>query len=386
MPRFTLEKVLDRAEEVARDVAAPAAAETDRDARWPEAALRALQDAELGGLVVPEEHGGLGHGLVAVARVGEVLGKACTSTALCFGMHCVGAAVIAAKATAEQAAAYLEPIAAGRHLTTLALSEPGSGSHFWLPETTLARSPDGWVVDGRKTFVTNGGRADSYVISTVAADPGAPPGEFSCLVVPADAPGLAWGPEWRGIGMRGNSSRSVTLQEVHLPPESLLGAEGEQMWFVFQVVAPYFLVAMAGAYLGAAQAALDEARLHLVERTYTHDGSRLAANPVLQHRFGELWARIEATRQLLHWAAEQGDTGGATAVPALCSAKADVAECATHVINEAMTLVGGIGYREGEAMERRLRDARAAHVMAPTTDILRLWTGRAVLGEHLLGD
>ncbi|HEX4867271.1 MAG TPA: acyl-CoA dehydrogenase family protein, partial [Acidimicrobiales bacterium] len=165
--------MLDRATCVARDVAGPLADEVDVEGRWPAEALGALQEAGLGGLVVPESAGGLGHGLGALAEVCEVLATACASTAMCFGMHAVGSAVIAAKATEEQQERYLEPIVTGRHLTTLTLSEPGTGAHFWLPRTELRRTGSGFTVSGGKTFVTNAGHADSYVVSTVAADPGA---------------------------------------------------------------------------------------------------------------------------------------------------------------------------------------------------------------------
>lgn len=381
-----MEKVLDRAAAVAHDVAAPLAQEVDVDARWPEESLRALQEAGLGGLVVPERAGGLGHGLLALAQVCEVLAGACASTAMCFGMHGVGSAVIAAKATEDQHDRYLDPIVSGRHLTTLTLSEPGTGAHFWLPRSQLRRDGDGFVLSGTKTFVTSGGHADSYVVSAVDSDATSPIGEFSCAVVDADNPGLEWGPAWDGLGMRGNSSRSVELRDVVLSDVALLGEPGDQIWYVFNVVAPYFLMAMAGSYLGVAAGAFEDMRLHVTQRRYSHDGSRLAEQPVVQHRVGELWAQVERTRQLVRHAAEGGDRGEPWALPALASAKAEVAECATDVVNGAMTLVGGIGYREHGTLGRRLRDARAAHVMSPTTDLLRLWTGRAVLDEHILAD
>jgi alkylation response protein AidB-like acyl-CoA dehydrogenase len=384
--RFSLEKVLDLATAVAHDVSAPAAEQIDREARWPEESLRALLDAGLGGLVVPESAGGLGHGMTALAGVCEILGSACASTAMCFGMHGVGSAVIAAKATDEQRSRYLEPITAGRHLTTLTLSEPGTGAHFWLPRTELHHEGDGYRLSGAKTFVTNGGHADSYVVSAAAADADAPIGEFSCVVVDADTPGLEWGPDWEGLGMRGNSSRAVELAGIRVPTSALLGQEGDQIWYVFNVIAPYFLMAMAGTYLGVAAGAFEDMRLHLTQRRYSHDGSRLAEQPVIQHRVGELWAVLERTRQLVRHAADAADRGEPWALPALTAAKAEVAECAIDVVNGAMTLVGGIGYREHGTLGRRLRDARAAHVMSPTTDLLRLWTGRAVLEEHLLAD
>jgi alkylation response protein AidB-like acyl-CoA dehydrogenase len=385
MRKLSLEKALICAEELAEDVVGPAAATVDREGTWPEDGVRALC-GELGGLVVAEEHGGSGHGMGALVRVGEIIGRRCASTALCFGMHCVASAVIGARATPTQAVRYLEPIAAGEHLTTLALSEPGTGSQFWMSESTLARTEHGYRVDGRKTFVTNGGHADSYVLSTVAAEVDAPVGDFSCVVIDADSSGLVWGTPWTGMGMRGNSSLALTLDGVETPSEALIGAEGEQIWYVFHVVAPYFLAAMSGTYLGIAAAAFEEARLHLSERRYTHGGTPPAQQPVVQHRIGELWATIERTRRLLHHAADEGDAEGPEALVALCSAKAEVAAAATTVVNEAMTLVGGIGYREGGALERHLRDVRAAHVMSPTTDVLRTWVGRAVLGENLLAE
>lgn len=379
-------KVAALVEEIARDVAAPAAEETDRSATWPEHTLRALQEAGLGGLVVPASDGGLGHGMEVLATTCETLARACSSSALCFGMHCVGSAVISARATEAQRDRYLTPIVEGRHLTTLTLSEPGTGSHFWLPQTALRPTADGFTVAGTKTFVTSGGHADSYVVSAASTHDAAPSGEFSCVVVDRDLSGVEWGPAWDGLGMRGNSSRSVELRDVHLDATALLGAPGDQIWYVFHVVAPYFLVAMAGTYLGIASAAFDEATLHTTQRRYAHDGSRLAEQHVVQHHVGELWAIVERTRQLLHHAARLGDRDDPNALPALASAKAEVAAAGVEVVNRSMSLVGGIGYREHGTLGRRLRDVRAAHVMSPTTDLLRLWTGRAVLGEHLLAD
>ncbi|NHC46449.1 acyl-CoA dehydrogenase family protein [Motilibacter aurantiacus] len=384
VPASTAEAVA-RASQVARDVAAPLAAHTDAG-NWPEEALRSLQRDGLAGLVAPRSVGGSGLGLRALAEVCEALGRACASTAICFGMHAVGTAVVAAKATERQAKEFLVPIAAGEHLTTLALSEPGTGSQFWLPQTRAVRTDGGVQIDGEKAFVTNGSHADSYVVSTVAADPGAPLGEFSCVLVPADLQGVEWSGTWDGVGMRGNSSRRMLMRQVRVGPDNLLGSSGDQIWYVFEVVAPFFLIAMAGTYLGVAQASLDVAVTHLQGRRHDHTGQSLGAQPLLQHRLGELWAQVERTRRLVYWAASEADAGGATTLPALAAAKAEVADCAVNVTNQAMTLVGGIGYRDRSPLERHLRDARAAHVMSPTTDLLRSWTGRAVLGLPLLGE
>ena len=381
-----LEFLLERAQEIAKDVLAPNAATVDRDACWPEEGIRALQQAGLGGLTVPEEFGGLGQGSYRVAQVCEILGQECASTAMCFGMHCVGAAVISAKATPDQQERYLRPIVEGRHLTTLSLSESGTGSHFYVPHTQIeAVSPDMYRVTGSKTFVTNGSYADSYVISTVAAEPDAPLGQFSCIVLREGAEGIHWGPPWDGLGMRGNSSRAMDLNQVMVSRNDLLGEEGDQIWYVFQVVTPYFLMAMSGTYLGIASAALEIARNHLIKRHYSESGSNLAQVPVLQHRLGCLWGMLERTRRLTYHAAASFDSGDPDALPAVFTAKAEVAECAVSMVNEVMTITGGMAYREGSRLHQLLRDARAAHVMAPTTDLLRIWTGRTLLGQPILG-
>ena len=197
---------------------------------------------------------------------------------------------------------------------------------------------------------------------------------------------MHWDAPWAGLGMRGNSSRDLELRDVTIPASHLLGSEGDQMWYVFNVIAPYFLQAMAGCYLGLASSALAEATSQLGSRRHTHSGARLGELAVLQHRLGSLWSMVERTRRLVYYAGEEGDHAGDGALPALFSAKAEAAGCAVTTANEAMTLVGGVGYVEGSKLGRLLRDARAAHVMAPTTDILRCWTGRAMLGLPLLTD
>lgn len=209
--------------------------------------------------------------------------------------------MIAAKATPFHEERYLRPIARGEHITTLSLSESGTGSHFFLPQTQLTRDGDEYVVEGTKQFVTNGTQADSYVLSAravTAAD--AMEGEFSCLILDQDAPGLRWLDPWNGLGMRGNSSRGLELRGTRIPEKNLLGAEGDQIWNAFEVVAPYFVIAMAGTYLGVAQAALDIAQEHLRTRAYEFSGERLADVPLLQHRVAKLWTSVAKTRALIY--------------------------------------------------------------------------------------
>jgi len=382
-----LETALTRAREVAEDVLAPDAQGVDREARWPEEGIRALQAAGLGGLVVPVDLGGCGHGLSALAQVCEIIGGRCASAALCFGMHCVGSAVIAAHATDDQRERYLVPIGEGRHFTSLSLSEPGTGAHFYLPETLMRSvSSDCFTLSGTKSFVTNGGCADSYVVSAVKEAEGTPPGEFSCVVVSGDAPGVEWGSPWDGLGMRGNASRTMELKDVQVARADLLGREGDQIWYVFNVIAPYFLMAMAGTYVGISDAALEATTAHMKQRSHSHTGRALADVSVLQHRLGRLWSDVQRSRAMVLRAGQAFDADEPGAVSAVMSAKADVSESAVQVVGDALSLCGGIAYRGGGTLDRLMRDVRAAHVMSPTTDILRVWTGRFVLGLPLLGE
>lgn len=378
-----LRRLLGMAEEVALRVVLPAADTIDREARWPHEGLAALAEAGLWGLTAPRRVGGHGFGLLATSAVTQVLGRACASTAMCFGMHCVATAVIAAKATPDQDRRYLEPIAAGRHLTTLALSEEGTGSNFYIPQTRLRHDGADYVVHGTKQFVTNGHHADSYVVSTVSSA-GPETGEFNCLVVDRDLPGLAWQEGWRGMGMRGNASETLHLRDVRVPAANLLGAEGDQLWYVFEVVAPFFLMAMAGTYVGVARAALEYCIQHLKSRRLAHTGASLSGIETNQYRVGQLWTTVERASLMVTRAGLLGDQGSAHALGFILAAKAEAADAAVQVCNEAMTLCGGSAYRENATLARLLRDARASHVMSPTTDILRLWTGRHALGLPLL--
>lgn len=383
-----LEQLVGVTRGIVDSVVAPRAAEVDEHCTWPAASMAAFAQAGLLGLQVPTALGGHGQGLLALAAVSAEIGRACPSSSLCFGMHCVGTAVIAAKATVYQQERYLRPIAAGRHITTLALSEAGTGAHFYLPETRLVLAGEGddavYTVTGSKQFVTNGGHADSYVVSTVASGDAADGGDFSCLVVDRDTPGMAWQGDWAGFGMRGNSSRTLALDGVRVPAANLLGAEGDQVWYVFEVVAPYFLIAIAGTYLGIAQAALEVAGAHLRNRRYAHSGTALRDIETMQTRYAKMWIAYRKTRALVFEAAARGDAGDPEALPFILASKADAGETAIALASDAMTIFGGTAYRDNSRVAQMLRDARASHVMSPTTDLLHIWAGRALLGLPLL--
>ncbi len=377
-------KLQSLAAEIASKVLAPNAARVDHDAAWPAEGMSALARASLMGLHVPRRLGGHEQGMLALSVITEELGRACGSTAMCFGMHSIAAKVLAAKATPDQEERFLRPIAEGRHITSLALSEPGTGAHFFLPRATFLAEGEDYLLNGEKSFVTNGGHADSYVVSAVPPGAELDPGAFTCLAVMADTPGLEWRPAWNGYGMRGNSSQPLGLNQARVANDNVLGAQGDQIWFVFEVIAPYFLTAMAGVYLGIARAALEAAIDHLKSRRHSHTGAALSDLSALWPEVAEAWTEIEATRQLVRHAARLGDAGAEGAPRALFAAKAKVAKTVNAVTETAMILMGGRGYAENSQITRLHRDARAANVMSPTSHLLRTWLGRSLLDLPIL--
>jgi alkylation response protein AidB-like acyl-CoA dehydrogenase len=177
----------------------------------------------------------------------------------------------------------------------------------------------------------------------------------------------------------------MTLRSVKVPRYCLLGREGDQIWYIFNVITPFFLIAISATYLGIAASALEEARTHITQRRHVHTGS-LSQAPIVQHRIGVLWGMLERTRRLIYSAAASFDAGEPDALIPVMASKAELADAVVTIVNEAMTLTGGRGYAEGSRLSRHLRDVRAVHLMSPSTDLLRTWIGRWVLGVPFLAD
>jgi len=197
---------------------------------------------------------------------------------------------------------------------------------------------------------------------------------------------MQWGKPWDGLGMRGNSSCSLQLNNISIPGQQILGQKGDQLWYMFNVIVPYFLTAMSATYLGIAERALEEGRKTLLKRVYAHNGAQLAQVSLLQHRLGTLWAGVARTRTLIYHAVQQMEAGASDAVASIMAAKAEVAHCCVNTVNEVMTLSGGIGYGSNSLLGMLLRDARASHVMAPTSDMLYTWIGRTLLDQPILSE
>ncbi|MET8043840.1 acyl-CoA dehydrogenase family protein [Micromonospora sp. NPDC005215] len=360
------------------EVIRPQATIVDRKGTFPRQGVDALAAAGLLGLASSTEVGGGGHGMRVVAGVIERLAAECGSTAMVVLMHYAATAVIEAHGPREVRAA----IATGGHLATLAFSEYGSRSHFWSPTGTASTTDDGTVrLDARKSWVTSAGAANSYVWSSLPVSRDA--GPMTLWLVPADSPGLTVTGDFDGLGLRGNGSRPMTADGLRVPSTAMLAADGAGLDTALAAVLPWFLVLNAAFCLGLAGSAVAEAGRHLTGTTLTHTGAALRDAPVTRRDLARLMIRTDALRAFLGDTLTALETGRDDAMLRVLQVKALAGETVADVTDGAMQLCGGSAFRRELGLERRFRDARAARVMAPTTDALLDFVGRVATGLPL---
>jgi isovaleryl-CoA dehydrogenase len=253
-----------------------------------------------------------------------------------------------------------------------------TGAHFYNPEIAAVRNNGAFTLSGRKSFVTSGGHAHLYPLLVKASGEAG----LDILVVTPDLAGVSFDGQWDGLGMTGNSSIAMVLNNVAVPSANLLGAQGDGMDLVFNVVAPTFLVGLAAVNVGIAQAALDGAVEHAKERRYP-DGSGLADLMVIQDYLAEMSISVQSARQLVREAARAASAGEPAALPLVMQAKVGASDAAAEVTNTAMRIGGGIAYSRGLALDRHWRDAHAGAVMAPTNEVLKTWLGKILAGLPL---
>lgn len=360
-------------------VVAPLAAETDRDAVYPRRQLDALAADGLLALTVPAELGGAGEGLRAAATVVRELGAACSSTAMVVAMHYAATAALVAARKDD----VLREIGAGRHVSTLALSEAGSRSHFWAPLSTATADGGDVVLDARKSWVTSAGEADSYVWSSrpVEAD-----GPMTLWHVPADSPGLRVAAPFDGLGLRGNASSPVEADGVRLPRAAMIGTDGAGLDLAMTAVLPVFLVLNASSGVGLLRTLAEETATHLQKTQLAHLGQSLAQQVLPRTELARLRIEADRTRALVEDALTAVESEREDAQLLVLEVKAAAGEAVAAAADLALRACGGAAFRKESPVERLFRDSRAARVMAPTTDALLDFVGRALCGLPLLGE
>lgn len=375
------QRIVATAAAVADRSLAPKAAEVDRDAAFPRESIAALGAHGLLGLNVPKEHGGLGQGPRTASAVIDALAQRCPSTAMVYLMHLCGIACCAA--APDKTATLLEAAASGRHLSTLAFSETGSRSHFWAPISRATRSGDEAVrISAQKSFVTSAGHADGYIVSTLAAA-ATTPVESSIYLVLKDDAGVAPSGKWRGLGMRGNGSAPMTLDNVSVTADRALTPEGKGLDMLLGVVLPLFQVGSAAVGIGIAEAAVQATIRHVTQARFEESNSSLADLPTLRAQIARM--RIETDRARAHLGAvlDSLESPGPATQLMVLEAKPSGTETAAVVTEMAMRTCGGAAFGGAHGIERLFRDARAPIVMAPTSDVAYEFIGRALCGMEV---
>jgi alkylation response protein AidB-like acyl-CoA dehydrogenase len=364
---------------VIADVVAPAAAEVDRTGTFPSASMAALRDIGILGLTTAPEVGGGGAGLDTAAQVIEQLAAACGSTAMIVLMHYAATAAIETAGDEARRRA----IAGGGHLTTLAFSEAGSRSHFWAPVSRARRNGTGVRITAKKSWVTSAGYAQSYVISSLASE-GTSPTDSTLFLVPAGARGLSVAGPWDGLGLRANASAPMVLDDCEVPSGFQLTEDGAGFQAMLEVVLPLFNLGSAAVALGLCRAAVTGTATHLKSARFEHLGQSLGESlPTLRAQLATMQIDTDGLSARIDDLVDHLERPRDTTVLRVLESKAAAGEVAISVTSAAMRACGGSAFSKQMNIERLFRDAHAGAVMAPTSDVLREFISKSILGMPL---
>ncbi|WP_371094731.1 acyl-CoA dehydrogenase family protein [Streptomyces sanglieri] len=360
---------------VAREVA-PHAVAWDRAENVDRSIVKKLGSVGFLGLTVPEEHGGSGGDHLAYCLVTEELGRGDSSVrgivSVSLGLV---AKTIAAWGDEEQKRHWLPGLTAGEAIGCFGLTEPGTGSDAGNLTTRAVRDGDDYVINGSKMFITNGTWADVVLLFARTDDT---PGHrgISAFLVPTDTPGLGRRTIHGKLGLRGQATAEVVLEDVRVPASALMGPEGKGFSIAMSALAKGRMSVAAGC-VGIAQAALDAAVGYAAEREQF--GKSIASYQLVQELISDIAVDVDAARLLTWRVADLVDRGEDFATAA-SKAKLFASEAAVRAANNALQVFGGYGYIDEYPVGKLLRDARVMTLYEGTSQIQKLIIGRALTG------
>ncbi|XRQ02334.1 acyl-CoA dehydrogenase family protein [Actinomadura welshii] len=359
---------------------APFAAEVDEESRFPQEALDALAAAELHAVHVPESYGGAGADALATVIVIEEVARACASSSLIPAVNKLGTVPVLLAGSEELKRRYLAPVARGEAMFSYALSEADAGSDAAGMKTRAVREGEQWVLNGTKMWITNAGVSDFYTVMAVT-DPSAGARGISAFVVEKSDPGVSFGPKERKLGIKGSPTRQVILEDVRIPADRIIGAEGTGFKTALATL-DHTRITIAAQALGIAQGALDFAVGYVKERRQF--GKPISDFQGVQFMLADMAMRLEGARQLTYHAAikseraMQGErVADLTLVSSACKALAS--DVAMDVTTDAVQLLGGYGYTREFPVERMMRDAKITQIYEGTNQIQRMVIARQLL-------
>ena len=352
---------------VAAEVA-PIAAEIDRNHRFPAELIPKLAELNLLGVPYPEELGGAGADNVSYIIVLEELARACGSTSVIVSAHsslCTWP--IFQFGSDLQKKKYVTDLASGVSLGAFALTEPGAGTDAAAGTTTAVLDGDSYVLNGTKTFITNGGFADVYIV-TAMTDPSAGTKGISAFIIDKDLPGFTVGEREHKMGIRASSTTPLYFSNCRIPKDALLGEEGKGFKIAMMTL-DGGRIGIAAQALGIAQGAIDASIAYAKERVQF--GKPIARLQAIQWMIADMVTEVEAARLLVYQAAWRKDAGlSYSREAAIC--KLFASEVATRVAGKAIQIHGGVGYTESYPVERAYRDAKICEIYEGTSEVQRM--------------
>ncbi|HOT48694.1 MAG TPA: acyl-CoA dehydrogenase family protein [Syntrophales bacterium] len=353
----------------------PIAAEIDENSRHPAELFRKLGQGGWMGIPLPAEYGGAGADFVTHTLVVEEVARACSSTGFTVSFHAgIIGTTLALNATPGQKERYLVPLARGEHMGAFMLTEPQAGTDVMAVTTTAVRDGDAYVIDGTKTFVSNGPLADTYILFCWT-DRSAGRRGMSAFIVPKGTPGLVPGRHFDKMGMRSSQTSEVVFKQCRVPAENLLGKEGAGLPMAMTGF-DHGRIGIAAQAVGMLQAALDESIRYAKERVQF--GNPIARHQAVAFMIADMATDLAAARLLARHAASLKDRGLPFGREA-AMAKLFATEKAMHHTVKAVQIHGGSGYIKGAKVERLMRDAKIAEIYEGTSEAQRMVISASVL-------
>jgi alkylation response protein AidB-like acyl-CoA dehydrogenase len=354
---------------------APFAADVDEHARYPREAADALLAADFHAPHVPEQYGGAGADALATVIVIEEVARACASSSLIPAVNKLGSLPVQISGSEELKKKYLGALARGEGGFSYCLSEPDAGSDAVGMKARAVRDGDHYVLDGVKRWITNAGESDFYTVMAVT-DPEKRSKGISAFVVEKSDEGVSFGAPEKKLGIKGSPTREVYLDNVRIPADRMIGAEGTGFETAMKTL-DHTRVTIAAQAIGIAQGALDYALEYAKERKQF--GKPIADFQGLQFMLADMGMKVEAARQMTYAAAGRSERGDSDLTFFGAAAKCFASDVAMEVTVDAVQVLGGYGYTRDYPVERMMRDAKITQIYEGTNQVQRIVMARQLL-------
>jgi butyryl-CoA dehydrogenase len=372
--------IRDLARKVAAEKVLPIRAELDEREEFPWEIIKICGEAGLFGVSISEEYGGFGGGVLENCLAVEELSRICLGVATSYAGSGLGAHPIMLYGSPDQKKKYLPDIAKGKRLAAFGLTEADAGSDASAIRTTAMRKGDGYLLNGTKQWITNGGEAEIYTIIAMTDRSKGPRGA-SALIVEKGTPGFEFGKKEKKMGIRASATRELVFQDCFVPKENLVGKEG--LGFVVTMRTFDRTRPGVGAQgVGLAQGALDEAVRYAREREQF--GKKIISFQAVQHLLADMATQVEAARALVYSVAryidQEKDPKEISKVSGM--AKVFASDVAMSVTTDAVQVFGGYGYMREYPVEKMMRDAKILQIYEGTNQIQRNVIGLELSKEY----